>query len=161
MEEVEVLGKLLAEEARVAAELAEALVAEQRATIELDAAALLAAAARKAALQEELARRAAARQAAARRLAVVVGARRERVTDLLPRLPQGSREPLRRRSRELKRALLEARTLQRQNAALLAGSLEFVGSLLEEFGTARRLGRYDARATVVGGAATDLVDRRV
>lgn len=160
MDQVESLCTVLSDEARLWDEVAGLLRQEQRAVVELRPGTLLACLEERQVLQEELLGLSARRRRLVQDVARVCGASVERATGLIPLLPSGSREPLRERLADLRRALLTARALERQHALLLAGSLDGVSEIL---GALRGLVpgvRYDAGARVAAPAMLEQVDRR-
>ena len=63
--------------------------------------------------------------------------------------------------RSLRRALLEARGLERQTSLLLDASLDTVGDLLRALRAHVPGARYGADAQVAGPATAERLDRRV
>lgn len=163
MELVEHLCEVLDEETRVSADLARVLRAEQRAVVELRPETLLVCLEERCTLQDELVGLANRRRALVRGLARACGVAEttDSLTTILPRLPGGTRAPLRPRLSALRGALLEARGLERQTALLVGNGLETVGDVLRAIAALVPGARYDAGAQVAPIAGVDQVDRRV
>ncbi|TMB03273.1 MAG: flagellar protein FlgN [Deltaproteobacteria bacterium] len=143
-EQLEALCALLGEETRVCGALSGVLRDEQAAAIGLDPDGIIGCLAERRLLHEQLAQLAAARG------------------ELLPLLAPKAGERVRDGLRTLRRALLEARGLGRQNALFAAASLDGVGELLRALGGLMPGARYGADARVAArGGPTNRIDRRV
>ena len=155
---VESLCGLLGEETRVCDDLADALRAEQVATVGLDPEGILVCIERRELLQEELVRLAGERRRLVSALALERGTRTERVVELLPLLPPPSQDRVRGGLRRLRGALLAARGLGRQQQLVAGASLEHVGDLLRALRALVPGVRYgaDARVETPAGDAADL-----
>ncbi len=157
MEPVDELCGALREEARACGVLTRVLRDEQEAMIRLRPAAILACLAEREAIQREMEGLARRRREALQAL----GASSGRATDVLPLLPEEPRERVRRCLRELRGALLAARSLERQNALLAAASLENVSELLAALRPLVPGARYGADARMAAlPERTDRVSQR-
>jgi len=162
MDQFESLCSVLGDEARICSALAGVLRDEQQAVVGLHPEAIFACLERRQTLQEELLQLASLRREMVRGAASECGAApTESATTLLPLLPPPSQVRLRVRLRALRRALLEARGLERQNALLAGASFESAGDLLRALGALVPGARYGADARVAPPAASERVDRRV
>ena len=148
MEQVDALLGVLEEETRACEALARVLGAEQAALITLRPQAILSALAERRGLERELVRLAARRRELVREAAAGSGAATAYVTALLPRLPAARRACLGAGLGALRRALLVARGLERQNARLTALGLDAVRECLRALGTRVPGVRYGADATL-------------
>jgi hypothetical protein len=162
MDQVESLCAVLGDETRVCGALSGVLRTEQEAVVALRPEMILTCLEERQALQDELVRLSSRRRELVQELAAHYGAAVERgsATALLPLLPPAPQDRLRAGLRTLRRALLEARGLERQNALLAGASLDSVGDLLRALRTLAPGARYDAGARVATPAATEQVDRR-
>ena len=161
-EQLEALCAVLSEETRACGALSGVLRDEQAAAIGLDAEAILAALAERRLLHERLVELAAARRRLVSSIAGTHGGKAERVTELLPLLAPEPARRVRDGLRTLRRSVLEARGLGRQNALFAEASLEGVGELLRILGGLLPGARYgaDARVAAAGGP-TNRIDRCV
>ena len=158
---VETLCDVLGEETRLCGALVAVLSEEQRAVVALRPGAILACLEERQALHEELERLAAHRRTLVNDAASECGAdAAQSATSLLPLLPPDPQARLRARLRALRRALLEARSLERQNALLAGASLEAIGEMLPALRALLPGVRYGADAQVDTPAAAERVDRR-
>jgi hypothetical protein len=112
-------------------------------------------------LQDELGRLASRRRALVREVAHAQGAEASSATELLVALAPGPRAELFASLRALRRALLEARGLERQNALLARASLLHTEELLRTLRGLVPGAHYGADARVAAPAALETVDRRV
>jgi len=161
---VEALCAVLGDEARVCGLLAGMLRDEQAAAIRLDPDAIVACLAERRVVHEELLRLSGTRRELVRTIASARGKQAERLTELLPLLAPEAAGRVQTRLRGLRRALLEARGLGRQNALFAEASLGGVGQLLEILGGLLPGARYGADARVAaseGTGTTTRLDRRV
>ena len=159
---LEALCAVLGDEARVCGALSGALRAERDAAIVLDADAIVASLAERRALNDELARLAATRRHLVRSLARARGQTAEGVTELLPLLAPEPGRRVRQQLRGLRQAVLDARSLGRQNALFAASSLDGVGEMLRLLASLQPGARYGADARVAAsGGPTNRIDRRV
>jgi len=159
---LEALCAVLGDEARVCGALSGVLRAERDAAIVLDADAIVASLAERRALNDELARLAATRRHLVRSLAGARGQTAEGVTELLPLLAPEPGRRVRQRLRGLRQAVLDARSLGRQNALFAASSLDGVGEMLRLLASLQPGARYGADARVAAsGGPTNRIDRRV
>jgi flagellar biosynthesis/type III secretory pathway chaperone len=158
---VETLCDVLDEETRLCGALAAVLNEEQRAVVALRPGAILACLEERQALHEELERLAARRRTLVHDAASEHGAdATASATSLLPLLPPDPQARLRAQLRALRRALLEARSLERQNASLAGASLEALGEMLPALRALLPGVRYGADAQVDAPAAAERIDRR-
>jgi len=159
---LEALCAVLGDEARVCGALSGVLRAERDAAIVLDADAIVASLAERRALNDELARLAATRRHLVRSLARARGQTAEGVTELLPLLAPEPGRRVRQQLRGLRQAVLDARSLGRQNALFAASSLDGVGEMLRLLASLQPGARYGADARVAAsGGPTNRIDRRV
>jgi flagellar biosynthesis/type III secretory pathway chaperone len=161
MDRLDTLCALLGEEAALCGGLAAALREEQQAMIALQTERIFAALATRRALQDDLARLASRRRELVREVALERGTDAASATELLVALPPVRRAELFDRLRTLRRALLEARGLERQNALLARASLQHTEDLLRTLRGLVPGARYDADARLAAPAALESVDRRV
>jgi hypothetical protein len=159
-EPVEALCGVLAEETRACGALAAVLRDEQEAVVGLRPEALVACLGRRQLLHDELARLATRRRALLHDLAVARGAAAESVPAVLPLLAPGPQARVRAEVRSLRKALLEARGLERQNRRLVAGSLDTVEELLRALRALVPGARYGADARVAAPSPTERLHRR-
>ena len=159
MQQAETLCAALSDETRVCRALADALRREQRAVVELRADAVLASLTERTELGAALADAAARRRAAAGALASTLGAGKAPANAILPLLPVPARGRVRAGMRDVRRALLEARGLERQNALLARASLASVDELLAMLRAHVPGARYGADARVEA-PLPERVDRR-
>ena len=161
-DKLEALCAVLGEEARACSALSGVLREEQAAAIGLDPDAIVASLAERRLLHGRLVELAAARRGLVCSIARERGESAERVTELLPLLAPEPARRVRDGLRTLRRGVLEARGLGRQNALLAEASLEGVGELLRILGGLLPGARYGADARVAAsGGATNRIDRRV
>jgi transposase len=161
MEQVESLCAVLGDETRVCGALAAVLRNEQRAVVGLRPEVILACLEERQGLQDELVRLVTRRRELVRDVALAYGTGDvESATALLPHLPAEPQSRVRTSVRALRRALLEARGLERQNEQLIGGSLESIGELLRALRALVPGARYDAGAQVASPPPTEQVDRR-
>lgn len=162
MDQLESLCAVLGDEARVCDALVGVLRHEQRAVVELRPDVILSCVEERLALQEELERLTGRRRALVRDLAADLGAASgaRSVTVLLPFLAPDPQAQVRTRVRALRRVLLEARSLERQNELLIGSSLDHVGELMRALAALVPGARYDRGAQVATPAGLEHVDRR-
>ena len=162
MEQVESLCEVLGDETRVCDALLGVLRHEQRAVVELRPEVLLSCVEERLTIQGELERLTGQRRALVRDLADELGAgpRAGSVTALLPFLPPAPQSKVRARLRALRRTLLEARSLERQNELLVGASLEHVNELMRALAALVPGARYDRGAQLARPGAAEHVDRR-
>jgi FlgN protein len=162
MEQVESLCTVLGDEARLCDALAELLRVEQVAVVGLDGGRILACLEERQAIEDELGRIAEERRALVRGLAADLGSGGPSgsATALLPLLPPDPQARLRGAVRRLRGSLLTVRSLGRQNALLIGGSLDGVGELLRALRALVPGVRYDAGAQVAAPLAPEQLDRR-
>jgi len=163
MEQVTVFCEVLGEEARVCALLVEVLRREQRAVVELRPEGVFACLAERQELGSALAGVATRRRAAAAALADALdagGVPPNALLPLLPLLPLEPRAQVRDRLRTVRRVLLEARGLERQNRLLAKASLGTVNDLLAALRAAVPGARYGADARLDAPLPAERVDRR-
>src|SRR6476660_2440642 len=115
MDQVETLCALLGEEAATCGALSTALREEQQAMVALEPERIFQALGKRRALQGEIAELASHRRALVREVARAHGADASSATELLVVLEPTPRAQLLGQLRALRRALLEARSLERQN----------------------------------------------
>ncbi len=163
MEQVESLCTVLGDETRVCDALAGVLRDELRSVVELRPDAILSCALERLALQGELEQLTGRRRALVRDLAGRFGGDRAAgsVTALLPLLPPDPRSKVRTRVHALRRALLETRSLERQNDLLIGASLDHVGETIRALAPLVPSARYDGGARLAAPASVEQVDRRV
>jgi len=161
-DQLETLCAVLGEEARACGALSGVLRDEQAAAIRLDPDAIVSSLSERRLLHERLVELAAARRSLVGSIARERGERAERVTELLPLLEPDPARRVRDGLRTLRRAVLEARGLGRQNALFAEASLDGVGELLRILGGLVPGARYGADARVAAsGGPTNRIDRRV
>lgn len=163
MDEIESLCRVLEEETRVCSVLTGVLRAEQRAVVQLRPEAIVACLEERQSVQDALAGLAATRRALVRELAGRFGdgrAASASATSLVPLLPLERQAPVRNAVKGLRRALLEARGLERQNAILVGASAEHVNDLLAALRALVPGARYDSTARLEPPAQAEQVDRR-
>ena len=156
---VEHLCSILAEETRVCGDLAGVLREEQRAVTGLRADAILACVVECHALQDRLLRLAGARRALIQTISTAHGATAARALEVLPLLRAESQSRVRAHLRALRRALLETRRLERQNAHLAGASLDTVSDLLRALRALVPGAGHGADAHVAVPLAAERVDR--
>jgi flagellar biosynthesis/type III secretory pathway chaperone len=162
MDQVETLCAVLDEEERVCAALVAVLRREQEAIVGLRSAGIIACLEERQLLQEELVGLAARRRQLIRGVAAAHGTGTASATVLLPVLPPDPREKLRAGLRRLRRALLEARGIERQNALLVSSSQETIGDVLRAVRALAPGARYGADAQLAASAAaSERVSRHV
>jgi flagellar biosynthesis/type III secretory pathway chaperone len=161
MDAIQQLCTLLGEEAAVCHELAGVLRDERRAVVQLRPEAIIACLEQREALQQKLTGLAQARRELVLSLAAARGAHATRATEVLPLLPLERQPDVRGRLRALRRALLETRGLQRQNALLVGSSLDSVNELLRALRALVPGARYGAGAEVETPALGERLDQRV
>jgi flagellar biosynthesis/type III secretory pathway chaperone len=161
MDQVENLCELLDQEVRVCGALSGLLREEQQAVVGLRAEAIVACLDQRQRLQAELERLASERRALVSQVAGTRGGATDRLTEVLPLLEPAPRERLRGGLRGLRRALLEARSLEQQNALLIGSSLDAVGDLLRALRALVPGARYNRDAQVAAPSGAESLDRRV
>jgi hypothetical protein len=187
MDQIESLCRVLEEETRVCAVLTGVLRAEQSAVVQLRPEAIVACLEERESVQDTLASLAERRRALVRDLADRYG-RPTRVpaqsagsgpesapaqsagsgpegaptsaTALVPLLPLERQATVRSAVKGLRRALLEARGLERQNAILVGASAAHVNELLAALRALVPGTRYDSTARLDAPAPVEQVDRR-
>jgi flagellar biosynthesis/type III secretory pathway chaperone len=160
MEQVETLCAVLGDETGVCDALLRVLREEQQAVVQLRPDVILSCLEERLALQEQLERLTGRRRALVRALADGLGAGAARsVTALLAFLPPEPQSRVRMRLRALRRALLEARSLERQNDLLIGASAEHVGELMRTLAALVPGVRYD-RGAQMTTPGLEQVDRR-
>src|SRR5205085_1625552 len=82
-------------------------------------------------------------------------------TALLPLLPPEPRQRMSAVLQRLRRALLEARAVERQNRVLVSGGLDTVSEILAALRALVPGARYGADAQITSAPPTDAVDRHV
>ncbi len=160
MDQLESLCTLLGEEARVCTELARVLREEQHAVVALRAEAIFACLEQREALRDQLTSLATRRRELVQRIGDGRSGAGDRVSALLPLLPIERQSRVRDGMRTLRRALLEARSLERQNALLIGGSLDGVNDLLRTLRSLIPGARYGRDAQVAGPGFVESLDRR-
>jgi len=160
MDRVELLCGILSEESRVCSELTGVLRQEQEAVIRLRPEAILVCLEQRNTLQDNLVKLARERRALVRAMGEEHGRTTTRASDVLSLLPAEPQSRVRGEMRQLRRALLEARGLERQNALLVGSSLDTVSELLRALRSLLPGVRYGARAEVAVPSEADTVDRR-
>jgi hypothetical protein len=165
MDEIESLCRVLEEETRVCTVLTGVLRAEQSAVVQLRPAAIVACLEERQSVQETLASLADQRRSLLRglvdRYAPSAGSSLPpSATSLVPLLPLDRQVTVRRAVKGLRRALLEARGLERQNAILVGASADHVNELLAALRALVPGTRYDAAARLDPPASPEQVDRR-
>jgi flagellar biosynthesis/type III secretory pathway chaperone len=161
MDQLDTLCALLGEEAGLCGTLTTALREEQQAMVALEPERIFGSLEKRRALQDELGRLATRRRALVREVARERGTDAESATELLVVLPPAPRGELLGRLRALRRALLEARGLERQNALIARASLQHTEELLQTLRGLVPGARYGADARIAAPAALESVDRRV
>jgi flagellar biosynthesis/type III secretory pathway chaperone len=159
MESSDALRALLADEARLCAELTAVLRAEQQALVALRPDVVFGCLAQRQALAEALGEVADRRRALVRALADQHGGDGESVVALIARLPAPVQQTLRPALRALRTALLEARGLERQNARLATASLETTHEILRALAALVPGARYGADARLATPAAERVARR--
>jgi flagellar biosynthesis/type III secretory pathway chaperone len=152
---LDALSRTLEDEARVCEGLRDVLREEQRAVVSLRAEAIFTCLAKRHELHAELAGLAARRRA----LAAEAGGGRT-VIELLPLLPPAEHRRLEGGLRRLRRVLLETRSLERQNRALAAASLETTNEALQALRALVPGAHYGADARLEAPVALESLDRR-
>ena len=140
--------------------LVEVLRREQRAVVDLRPEAVFACVGERQELGTALAGVATRRRAAAAALADALDAGGVPPNALLPLLPPEPRAHVRDRLRTVRRMLLEARGLERQNGLLARASLGTVNDLLAALRAAVPGARYGADARLDAPLPAERVDRR-
>src|SRR5690348_6593871 len=159
-ETIATLCRVLEDEARTCETLVDLLQREQRAMVALRPEDISACAAERHVVGETLVRCAAERTRVAGDLARTVGARGTSAIDVLPLLPSADGGRVRDGIRRLRRALVDARALERQNGLLAAASLATVSEMLAALRSSVPGARYGADARVEA-PARERLDRRV
>jgi len=161
MDEIESLCRVLDEETRVCTALTGVLRAEQAAVVHLRPEAIVACLEERQSVHDTLAALAATRRALVRGLAGRYGgAAGTTATSLVPFLPLERRGRVQSAVKRLRRALLEARGLERQNALLAGAGAAHVNELLAALRALVPGMRYDAAARLAPPAQPERVDRR-
>ena len=160
MEDIDRLCELLGEETRVCGELSAVLREEQQAVVRLRPEAILESLERRETLQQVLLRLADDRRHLVRAVTARYGAETLQTTALLPLLPPEPRVRVRAQLRQLRRALLEARGLERQTELLVDASLDTMGELLRTLRGLMPGARYGADAELAVPVGSERVDRR-
>ena len=160
MDQIDDLCRVLDEEARVCGLLTRVLRAEQDAVVRLRPEAIVVCLEERHVVQDTLAGLADSRRALVRDLAAQYGGAVGSATSLVPLLPLERRAFVRSAVKDLRRALLEARSLERQNAILVVAGAEHVNELLAPLRALVPGVRYDATARLDGPAEAEQVDRR-
>jgi flagellar biosynthesis/type III secretory pathway chaperone len=159
---VDRLCSVLDEEARVCASLVSVLREEQEAVVALRAGANYTCLEQREMLVGELESLADRRRGLVRDIARACGQPVASATGLLGVLPADPQARLRERLHTLRRQLLAARGLERQNARLVVGGSETVAELLRALGALLPGTRYGADARLApAGPTTEGVDRHV
>ena len=161
MDTVESLCAVVGEEARVCASLVALLRQEQEAVVALRPGSILACLEERELLHEALAAVAARRRALVQEVACVRGSEAASVSALLPLLGSEPQARLRTELRRLRRVLLEARGLERQNARLVVSGLETTNDLLRALSALVPGARYGADAKLAPPAGGDGLHRHV
>jgi len=160
VDQIEHLCDVLGQETRLCGDLAGVLRDEQEAVVRLRPEAILACLDRRETLQEELHRLAEARRALVSAVGAAHGRPTTSATEVLPLLPPEPQARVRGQLRELRRALLEARGLGRQNQLLIGSRLDTVGDMLRALRALVPGARYGADAQVETPSGVDRLDRR-
>ena len=160
MDQIESLCRVLEEETRVCGVLTRVLRAEQDAVVQLRPEAIVACLEERQAVQDTLAGLAEARRAIVSDLARRFGGAASSATSLVPHLPLEQQDVVRSAVKDLRRALLAARSLERQNAILVGSSADHVNDLLAALRALVPGTRYDATARIDAPSPTEQVDRR-
>lgn len=161
MDHVERLCEVLSEEARLCGILTGVLRDEQQAVVELRPEAILACLEQRSLLAEQLAELATARRDLVRAVGEARGATPQLAIEVLPLLPPEPQTRLRGQLRELRRVLLEARGLERQNAILAGAGLENVNDILRALRALIPGARYGADARMAVPDGSDRLSQRV
>lgn len=161
MDQVESLCAVLGEEARVCATLVDLLHDEQHAVVALQPGPIFACLEQRELLQAELTALAARRRALVQDAALAWGSTATSATALLPLLPPDPRARLQTELRRLRRMLLEARSMERQNALLIGSGLETTSELLLALRAFVPGARYGADAQLTPTTRGDGFDRHV
>jgi chorismate mutase len=163
MDEIEGLCAVMQEEARVCGDLVGILREEQAAMAALRPQVILACLERHRLLHDELSRLATRRRELVGRVARARGADADAdsATAILPLLPPDPRERVRSSLRDLRRALLEARTAERQNRIVAGTGLDTVSEILAALRALVPGARYGADAQLAPTGGGDAVDRRI
>lgn len=160
MEQVEQLCGVLEQELQVCSALTEVLRLEQEAIAHYRAETILQSLERRAGLQSKLATLALERQQLARTIGAQLGRVTEHVSDLVPLLTEAVGRTLRRRMRDLRTALLAARSLERQNTFLARASLDHVDDVVQALRGIMPGARYGADAALTVPAASSGLSQR-
>ena len=160
MDEVERLCALLDREVEVCGTLTAVLRDEQDAMVARRPEAILLCVEQRGLLGEQLTSLASARRDVVASIATAHGAPTAEAIAVLPLLPPAPQARLRDRVRRLRAALLEARSLERQNAYLARASLDHVTDLLQTLRALVPGARYDANATLTVPDAPDRLSQR-
>lgn len=160
MTQVDRLCAWLGEETQLCDALAAVLRDEQQAIVGLRPAELLACVERREALSRALLAARDARQLALSDLAGAYGIDSARPEGLLARLPGGPQALVRGALGRLREALTTGRSLERQTARLVEGSLAHVQELVRSLTALVPGARYGADAELEAPAATERLDRR-
>jgi hypothetical protein len=165
MDEIDGLCAVMQEEAQLCGDLVGVLREEQAAMVGLRPQAILACLERHRLLHDELSRVATRRRDLLGRVARARGADAESATALLPLLPPDPRERVRASLRDLRRALLNARTAERQNRIVAGTGLDTVREILAALHALVPGARYGADAQLAPPAGREAqavqVDRRI
>jgi flagellar biosynthesis/type III secretory pathway chaperone len=160
MDHVDRLCDVLKEEARLCGILTGVLRDEQQAVVELKPEAILACLEQRTLLAERLANLATTRRDLVRAVGEERGAAPERAIEVLPLLPPEPQNRLRGELRELRRVLLEARGLERQNAILAGAGLDNVNDILRALRALIPGTRYCADARIAAPDGSDRLSQR-
>jgi flagellar biosynthesis/type III secretory pathway chaperone len=153
MTRVESLCAVIGEEVHVCVVLAAVLRDEQAAVVALRPQAILSCVEQRQVLHDALVQLAERRRTLVREEASTRGSAAVSVTGLLPLLPPDPRARVREGLAALRRALLEARSLEHQNERLVSGGLETVDELLRVLRALVPGARYGADAQLAPAAA--------
>jgi hypothetical protein len=159
-ETIATLCRALEDEARTCETLVDLLRREQSAMVALRPEDISACAAERQVVAATLVRCAGERTRVAGELARALGARGSSSLDVLPLLPPADGGRVRQGIRRLRRALVDARALERQNGLLAAASLTTVDEMLAALRGLVPGARYGADARL-DAPAHERVDRRV
>jgi len=151
---------LLGEEAALCSALAEVLREQQQAIIALAPTTLLACLERREALAHAVLAAGQLRAEALRTLCLAHGIDADRPEHVLPRLPAVDRMRLRSALGRLREALTTVRSLERQTAQLVEGSLAHVRELVRTLAGLVPSARYGADAELAAPASAEWLDRR-
>jgi len=160
MDQIDALCAVLGEETRVLGNLANALRDEQRALVALRPEAIFAALVERRELGDELEGLAYGRRTLVRELGADPRASRASLATVLPGLSPDARTRLEGPLRTLRRALLEARGLERQNRRLAEASLRQTDDLLQTLRSLVPGARYGADARLAASPTLEQLDRR-